>query len=230
MVYVMSDIHGNYQAFKKMLEKIEFSDKDLLYIAGDIVDYGPEPMELVTDISMRENVYSIVGDHDFEALKMLTKFDRILASGETPDAEFVSNMNEWVRDGGTSTLNGFRKLDADMREGVLDYLADMSLYEEIEVNGREYLIVHAGIKNFSPDVDLDSLSPDDFIYEGLDSNEEYYPDKTIIAGHVYTSDMPDADKDMIYYGEGTIFVDCGSEKSGCLGCLCLDNGKEYYVQ
>ena len=230
MVYVMSDIHGNYQGFKKMLEKIEFSDKDILYIAGDIVDYGPEPMELVTDISMRENVYSVVGEHDFEALKMLTKFDRILASGEAPDAEFVANMNEWVRDGGTSTLNGFRQLDADMREGVLDYLADMSLYEEIEVNGREYVIVHAGIKNFDPDVDLDTLSPDDFIYEGLDTEREYYSDKTIIAGHVYTSELPDADKDMIYYGEGVIFVDCGSEKAGCLGCLCLDNGKEYYVQ
>ena len=78
MTYVMSDIHGNYHAFKKMLEQINFSDKDLLYIAGDLVDYGEEGMELLCDVSMRENVYSIVGDHDFEALKMLTKFEKIL--------------------------------------------------------------------------------------------------------------------------------------------------------
>ena len=53
MTYVMSDIHGNYYAFKKMLEQINFSDKDLLYIAGDLVDYGEEGIELICDISMR---------------------------------------------------------------------------------------------------------------------------------------------------------------------------------
>ena len=60
--------------------------------------------------------------------------------------------------------------------------------------------------------------------------KEYYEDKTIIAGHIHTSELPDADPDMIYYGNGTIFMDCGSDKNGTLGCLCLDNGKEYYVR
>ena len=152
MTYVMSDIHGNYHAFKKMLEEINFSDKDLLYIAGDLVDYGEEGIELICDVSMRENVYSIVGDHDFEALKMLTKFEKFLKNGETPDPEYAKAMNAWVHDGGALTLEGFRKLDDDMREGVLDYLADMALFEEITVNGRDYVIVHAGIKNFTPEL------------------------------------------------------------------------------
>ena len=230
MTYVMSDIHGNYHAFKKMLEQINFSDSDVLYIAGDIVDYGEEGIELICDISMRENVYSIVGDHDFEALKMLSKFEKMLKSGEAPDAEFAKGMNDWVHDGGTYTLEGFRKLDEDMREGVLDYLSDMALFEEVTVNGRDYLIVHAGIRNFASDTDLESLAPEDFIYEGLDPDAGYYDNKVIIAGHIHTNELPDADKDMIYYGNGTIFLDCGSQESGILGCLCLDNGKEYYVK
>lgn len=230
MTYVMSDIHGNYHAFKKMLEQINFSDNDLLYIAGDLVDYGEEGIELVCDVSMRENVYSIVGDHDFEALKMLSKFDKFLKSGATPDADYAKAVKNWVNDGGAVTLEGFRKLDDDMKEGVLDYLSDMALFEEITVNGRDYVIVHAGIRNFTPTLDLESLAPDDFIYEGLDPDAEYYENKMIIAGHVYTGELPDADKDMIYYGNGAIFLDCGSEKTGILGCLCLDNGKEYYVK
>jgi hypothetical protein len=52
----------------------------------------------------------------------------------------------------------------------------------------------------------------------------------IIAGHIHTSELPDADEDMIYYGNGAIFLDCGSAENGILGCLCLDNGKEYYVK
>ena len=230
MTYVMSDIHGNYDAFKKMLEEIKFGDNDLLYIAGDLVDYGEEGIELVCDVSMRENVYSIVGDHDLEALKMLSKFDKMLKTGDKPDAEYMKAMNEWVHDGGAVTLDGFRKLDEEMREGVLDYLSDMSLFEEIEVGGREYVIVHAGIKGFMPDLDLEELVPEDFIYEGLDPDGDYYEDKMIIAGHIHTSELPDADKDMIYYGNGVIYLDCGASENSVLGCLCLDNGKEYYVK
>ena len=56
MTYVMSDIHGNYTAFKQMLKEINFTDDDLLYIVGDLVDYGSESMELLCDVSMRANV------------------------------------------------------------------------------------------------------------------------------------------------------------------------------
>ena len=38
MTYVMSDIHGKYSLFLKMLEEIRFSDNDVLYVAGDFVD------------------------------------------------------------------------------------------------------------------------------------------------------------------------------------------------
>jgi serine/threonine protein phosphatase 1 len=117
-----------------------------------------------------------------------------------------------------------------MREGVLDYLADMALFEEITVKEQDYVIVHAGIRNFSENAMLDDLAPEDFIYESLDPDREYYEDKTIIAGHIHTNELPDPDPDMIYYGNGTIFLDCGSDKNGTLGCLCLDSGKEYYVR
>lgn len=230
MTYVMSDIHGNYEAFKKMLREINFTDDDLLYIAGDLVDYGSESMDLICDISMRANVYAVVGDHDFTALKMLAKFDRVLASGEAPDAEFAAAMKEWVSDGGAPTLEGFRRLDGEMREGVIDYLSDLALFEEITVKDQDYVIVHAGIRNFGAETVLDELGPDDFIYESLDPEREYYEDKTVIAGHIHTNELPDPEPNMIYYGNGTIFLDCGSDKNGTLGCLCLDNGKEFYVR
>ena len=30
-------------------------------------------------------------------------------------------------------------------------------------------------------------------------------------------------------GEGSIFLDCGVCEGGKLGCLCLENGKEFYA-
>ena len=39
-IYVISDIHGEYELFMKMLEKIKFQNTDTLYILGDILDRG----------------------------------------------------------------------------------------------------------------------------------------------------------------------------------------------
>ena len=38
--YVLSDIHGNFEIFKRMLDKIQFNSHDQLYILGDICDRG----------------------------------------------------------------------------------------------------------------------------------------------------------------------------------------------
>ena len=41
--YVMSDIHGDYDKFKKMMKKINFNtEKDKLYVLGDAIDRGPD--------------------------------------------------------------------------------------------------------------------------------------------------------------------------------------------
>ena len=52
MNYVISDIHGCYEQYMKLLDKIHFSERDTLYLLGDLVDRGPEPMEVV-----KEDVY-----------------------------------------------------------------------------------------------------------------------------------------------------------------------------
>ena len=44
--YVLSDIHGNFEIFKRMLEKIQFNSHDQLYILGDICDRGPCSLDI----------------------------------------------------------------------------------------------------------------------------------------------------------------------------------------
>ena len=123
MTYVVANLHGNYTKFKELLKTIRFKESDVMYVLGDIVDYGDESMELVGDLSVRYNVYSIVGEHDYTALKMLSGFEKMLKSGEAPDKKFITQMTEWAADGGQTTLDSFRTLDAEMREGIIDYLS-----------------------------------------------------------------------------------------------------------
>ena len=229
MTYVVSDLHGCFEKFKALLKEINFNDNDVMYVLGDTVDVGDESMALLCDMSMRYNIIPIVGEHDLRALKLLTALDRILREGGAPDPEIMGEMTEWIRDGGAKTMADFKELDDDMKEGVLEYLEELSLYEEVEVRGRKYLLLHAGIADFDPDTPIEDYMPEDFISEPVDTERTYFDDVTIIAGHVPTYTIDEADRGMIYYGENCILIDCGAAYGEKLGCLCLDNGKEYYV-
>ena len=223
MTYVVSNLHGNYQKYKALLSEISFKDSDILYVLGDIVDYGDEPMELIADMSMRYNVYPVVGEHDYRAIRMLQGFDNMLKDGSTPDPDYIAEMTAWMAEGGKVTLDGFRALDEEMREGVLDYLSDLALYEEVTVRGKTYLLVHAGIADFDPDADVDDYQPEDFITEPANLGTVYYEDKILIVGHLPT------ESGKIERSEGVIAIDCGVANGGPLACLCLETGKEYYV-
>lgn len=232
MTYVVANLHGHLDAYQTLLQTIQFHpERDVLYVLGDTVDYGPDPMGLIQDMSLRLNVYPIAGEHDFTAARMITGYEKMqaaVARGESPDPDFVTQLTEWVQDGGEPTLSGYRALDKDMQEGVLDYLTDMPLYEEVTVNGQEYLLLHQGIYDFTPDVELDWLEPDDFFSESLDPTHPYFADKTIIVGHTPTGE-DNGGVGRIFHGNGSIFIDCGLGRGGRLGCLCLENGREFYV-
>ncbi len=232
MTYVVSNLHGHLDEYLTLLQTIRFdADRDVLYVLGDIVDYGPDPMGLIGDMSLRLTVYPVAGEHDYLAARMLTGYEKMqaaVANGQSPDPTFATELTAWVKDGGEPTLSGYRALDQDMQEGVLDYLTDMPLYEEVTVNGKDYLLLHQGIYDFTPDVEPDWLEPNDFFSESIDPTARYFEDKTIIVGHTPTSEE-DAGAGRIFYGNGTIFVDCGLGRGGRLGCLRLEDGKEFYV-
>ena len=228
MIYVVSNLHGNYAKFKELLKVISFRDTDIMYVIGDIVDYGEESMELVGDLSVRYNIYPIVGEHDYTAVKMLSGFEKMLKSGETPDKKFIAKMTEWAADGGQATLDAFRTLDAEMREGIIDYLSDMTLYEEVEAGGRDFLLVHAGIAGFKKGIDLEKLKPEAFFTESLDLTKKYFDDKIVVVGHNPTTEE-NGGNGKIFFGNGSIAIDCGEARGGTIGCLRLNDMKEYYV-
>ena len=223
MTYVVSDIHGEYEKFLSLLSLIDLKDDDILYIAGDLVDYGAGGMELVGDLSVRLNVYPIAGDHDYIAARMLHGFDKMLRAGSAPDPDYIAEMTAWVKDGGQPTLDAFRGLDRDERDGVLDYLGELPLFEEFTVGGTDYLMVHAGIAGYKNGTDPDDYQPEDFFSEVPDAEYPLVEGKTLIVGHVRTK------SGKIERGEGSIFLDCGVAEGGRLGCLCLETGKEFYV-
>ena len=230
MTYVTGNLHGCYTKFMELLREIKFRDKDIMYILGDIVDIGDEPMELLCDLSMRYNVYTIAGEHDFRAVRMLSGFEKMLSSGNTtPDAKYIAEMQEWMAQGGKTTLDGYRGLDAEMKEGVLDYLSDLGLYEEIRVGGKDYVLVHAGLGDLTCGGEGD-CAPEEFFTSPIDFNGKApIENKTVIAAHIPTSEIAGAEADKIFRGDGIIGVDCGAARGGRIGCIRLEDGAEFYA-
>lgn len=226
MTYVISDIRGRKEKFEQILEDIRFNDRDVMYVLGNTLDGGDDPIGLLCDLSMRYNVISIVGDRELMAVELLSEFDKVLKSGASPDPEFVGKLSAWIRKGGAKTLEGFKALDDDMKEGVLEYLEELSLYEEAEVKGKKYILVHAGFADFDAETPIDDYMPEDLVKVALDPQRVYFDDATVVVGHTPTSKIEGADGGRIFYGEGSIFINCGSNT---LGCLRLDDGKEFYA-
>ena len=223
MTYVVSDIHGNYEKFKALLSEISFKDSDVMYILGDLVGDGKDSIGLICDVSMRYNVLPILGKSDYEALPLLTELDGMLR-GNAPDPEMLPKLADWLQNGGQNTIEGFKALDGDMREGIIDYISDMALYEEVTVKGENYLLLHSGIAEFDPMVSLDEYMPEDFISTALAPDEEYYEGRTVVVGCTPTSELGSASK-IFRAQNGNIFINCGET----LGCLCLESGEEFYV-
>ena len=230
MTYVISGIDGFSDKLTEMLDLIRFSDRDVLYVLGDAVGIGPGSLDVLNDLSMRANVYPIAGEKDFRALRMLSGFDRMAKDGTAPDAAFIAEMTAWAEnEGGQTMLADFRALDDEMREGVLDFLSEMTLYEQAETGSRKYLLVHAGVRGFDASRDLDSYEPDDFMSVSPDFRTPYFSDCTVIVGHTPTSRIPGAVPGKIYRTDGFIAIDCGAAEGGTLSCLRLEDGEEFYV-
>ncbi|MGM9613298.1 MAG: metallophosphoesterase, partial [Butyricicoccus sp.] len=64
MIYCMSDIHGEIDRYHEMLNRIQFSEKDLLYIIGDVIDRGPGGIDIIKELMNTPNIILLLGNHE----------------------------------------------------------------------------------------------------------------------------------------------------------------------
>jgi predicted phosphodiesterase len=62
-IAIVSDIHGNRQAFEAVLDEIEASDCEELWCLGDLVGYGADP-DACVELARRHAAVCLAGNHD----------------------------------------------------------------------------------------------------------------------------------------------------------------------
>ncbi|MEI3147711.1 MAG: metallophosphoesterase [Merdibacter sp.] len=56
---------------RKCWKQIDFSEKDTLYVLGDIVDRGSGSMKVLQDMMRRANVHGLIGNHELMCVSCL---------------------------------------------------------------------------------------------------------------------------------------------------------------
>ena len=74
MFAVISDIHSNLEALEVVLDDIEKRGIRTIYCLGDVVGYGPNPIECL-DLVIDKTQWCVMGNHDFAALYEPTNFN-----------------------------------------------------------------------------------------------------------------------------------------------------------
>ncbi|MCR5221852.1 MAG: serine/threonine protein phosphatase [Lachnospiraceae bacterium] len=230
--YVISDIHGQYDMFMELLEKIGLKETDTLYVLGDVLDRGPHPIKTLRKLMEMPNAVCMVGNHELMALECLRFLMKEITnmSIDELDEKMLDNLVTWQYNGSKTTIDEFGKLDLQEKQDVIDFIGDLLLYEELTVNGKDYLLVHAGLGNFSPEKDIEDYSLHDLIWVRADYDVQYFDDTYVISGHTPTQTIEDNPRPgYIYRKNNHIAIDCGAHyPGGRLAAICLDTGEEFY--
>lgn len=119
-VAVLADIHANLPALEKVLEEIEGMPK---FCCGDLVGYNPFPNEVI-DLVKKENVVSILGNHDHAVLTGDTSwFNQIAASAiEWTVKELTAENLEFLKTLAQSHDNEFYMIHGSPKNPLEEYI------------------------------------------------------------------------------------------------------------
>ena len=131
--YVFSDVHGHFGTLDRLLERVSPTSDDTIFMLGDMIDRGPDPMGVVKCCYNLPNTTVLMGNHE----------DLMLSYYADP-TDLTAQMN-WEINGAGPTQSGLRSLPLEERVELARWLFTLPLYAQTEVGGRRYLLVHAGI-------------------------------------------------------------------------------------
>ncbi len=218
--------------FLEILEKIDFKDEDTLYVLGDVLDRGPNPIKCLLKLMEMPNAICLVGNHEYMAIECLTFLLKEVTDRSLEELDFktLENLVTWQYNGAKSTIDEFRALSVEMQEEVIEFIKDFSIYEELEVNGKEYLLVHAGLGNFEPEKEIEDYSLHDLVWKRAEYEKQYYEDKIVVTGHTPTQMIENNhNPGFVYKQNNHLGIDCGAYlPEGRLAAVCLETGEEFY--
>lgn len=222
--YFISDIHGEYDLFLKLLKEINFNESDKMYILGDIIDKGNGSIKLLKMISRQFNMFAIKGNHEYHFVEYVKGIIN-LEKGIT-DEEFLTKVNEYFP-------NDNEKISFD----EIEFVVNLPYYIEND----DFLCVHAGLEIDNEKIlPINEQNTNYMVFDRNFKNENFeYIGKPILFGHTpcfYDGGdysfikTPRANIASIFSDYKKIRLDTGVQYTNILGVLRKEDMKEIYVK
>ncbi len=235
-ILVTSDIHGHLSYLKNILQKASFSENDILFIVGDMIEKGPDnlgTLRYVMELCKRGNVIPLIGNVDAYRMKLI---ESLCEDNVTDFYNYILRLRKWM---GTSfyeelasecgySINSPQDILSAKQDVLTNFQNEFNFLTNLPtiVETQNYIFVHGGL--WEKEV-LDNESRGVFELTKFDAFMENTPhtfDKYVIVGHwpviLYNSSIQqlnpifNRDKKIISIDGG-----CGLKKEAQLNLLIL---------
>ena len=201
-IFAISDLHGQYDLFLRLLEKIELKREDLLLILGDICDRGKKSYEIYMKcmkmIKLGYNLKFILGNHED---MLLEDFENDYPLNYETEYSIYKNSKYFEK----KNIEKWHKenFPAEVK-WLIKWLKDCPLI----VCGNENIFVHAGL-DLSKDLENQERenvlwTREEFWMDKKNTLEEY-KNKNIYFGHT-----PNLDGKISKKSDKIYDIDCGT--------------------
>lgn len=127
-IIAFSDVHGNQYAFREFMKVLKKRKFDFLIFCGDIHGYYYGQDEIIAQMKTMEKLYAVRGNHDEMAIQV---FD-----GKIPAERLFEKYG-----------HSYHML----KKENIDYVRQLPLILEMEIDGASYGIMHGTPKNLLED-------------------------------------------------------------------------------
>ncbi len=219
--FVVSDIHGCYEQFIKLLEYWDKSMK--LVVLGDLIDRGEASKQVVQEVMKLKEIYKdqvvvLKGNHEDMFLKFLQdpvqKGDiYFFNGGKSTVKDFIDERFILHR-----SLKNLADLVLERASNEVKFIRDLQLYEEFG----DVLFVHAGIDPRLPD--WRETSEECFVWTRDMVNHCNNTGKVIVYGHTPTKMIHSNQSSDIWISEDRLYIniDGGCAYGGQLNAIIVN--------
>jgi len=179
-IVVVSDLHSNAHAFEAVLGAE--SDSDTVYCAGDLVDYGPYPRE-VLDLVRERRITCVRGNHDERVVEV--------ARNRSPWADLDPEERHWVH----------QNVDALSSDDIA-FLEALPESIEFTADGHHYHLRHRGADGYK----LIELLPEFHALwsGGFAPKVNHGQTARIIVGHTHIQAVHYLDQNRLWLNPGSV--------------------------
>lgn len=166
--YIIGDVHGCSKTLRYLIsEKINPGKSDRLYLAGDLIDRGPDSKGVIEYIIELKNegyqIFTVRGNHE----------QMLLDSLEDDNVKEV-----WLRNGGMETLSSYGiQMASEIDPSHLRFILDTEYY----YTGKNFIITHAGL-NFKIEEPMTDLTAMLWIRK-FNPDIKYLGKRILVHGH-----------------------------------------------